>query len=386
MNLLNRFIHYLFTLLILTSFISIIPSVSANNGALGHECITYNIAKVALVINAGAVEVCITYEPVVPESDSTWLLHAKAAGPDNAAGIALTYTWTIPVINGCTNTAPVITTTQSAASSSSNLYSTITMTSPHCQGIVQLVFGVVTPITIFTWQNSFNADVPVEHHCSNDLSQCARLEIDNQNRLCDASTYTTACNNPEIDNLNRLCDASTWAASCNNPEINNQNRICSNSEFTDSCNILSHKIHSGNQTICLVTEQDGCGTSIPEINIHQDEACGATITCQVNTTSNTVINNGNVTTNQNVNNKVSFGQWELLLIAIVFFAIMGEFRGDVLYWFFALVLSIFALIIRPTDSVVPVAVFIGWLLVCIFQMIKIITDKRTVAMSNAEAT
>lgn len=74
----------------------------------------------------------------------------------------------------------------------------------------------------------------------------------------------------------------------------------------------------------------------------------------------------------------------LLLAAIAFFVFMGETRKDALYWFFTMILSIYLLINRSPDSIIPLPIYLGWIFITLYQAVSLLMTKRAQNLSNTE--
>ncbi len=74
----------------------------------------------------------------------------------------------------------------------------------------------------------------------------------------------------------------------------------------------------------------------------------------------------------------------LILFAIAFFVVMAESRNDALYWFIATILSIYLLINRADDALIPIGVYVGWIFVCLYQSVSLLMTKRAQNLSNTE--
>lgn len=74
----------------------------------------------------------------------------------------------------------------------------------------------------------------------------------------------------------------------------------------------------------------------------------------------------------------------LLLGAIAFFVIMGETRKDALYWFFTVILSIYLMLNRSPDSIIPLPMYLGWIFITLYQAVSLLMTKRAQNLSNTE--
>jgi hypothetical protein len=120
------------------------------------------------------------------------------------------------------------------------------------------------------------------------------------------------------------------------------------------------------------------------LTIHQDQACGATINCKVSGNFTNNIANANMTFTNQITNTLKLSPYNVLLIAIAFFAVAAEMRGDALYWFIDLILSIYLLITRPDSSIIPRSVFLGWIFIVAYQAIALLSIKRAKNLSGDE--
>ncbi len=66
----------------------------------------------------------------------------------------------------------------------------------------------------------------------------------------------------------------------------------------------------------------------------------------------------------------------LLLLAIAFFVVMAESKSDALYWFLATILSIYLLINRTDDSVIPIPIYVGWIFITLYQAVSLLMNAR----------
>ncbi len=68
--------------------------------------------------------------------------------------------------------------------------------------------------------------------------------------------------------------------------------------------------------------------------------------------------------------------YNLLLFAIAFLVLIAEWKRDALYWFICTAASIILLVIRPTDSSVPIAVFVGWIFITLYQIASLVMNRN----------
>ncbi len=73
---------------------------------------------------------------------------------------------------------------------------------------------------------------------------------------------------------------------------------------------------------------------------------------------------------------IEFTSYHLLIGAIVFFSAIAEWKGDALYWFMSFILSLYILFNRPETSVIPVAIFVGWIFVTLYQLVSLIMNRN----------
>jgi hypothetical protein len=93
----------------------------------------------------------------------------------------------------------------------------------------------------------------------------------------------------------------------------------------------------------------------------------------------------NTTLNEHRERSFEFNMNEfLLLAAIAFFVIMAESRKDALYWFTATILSIYLLINRSSDSIIPLPIYVGWIFVTLYQAVALVMTKRAQNLSSTE--
>lgn len=274
---------------------------------------------------------------------------------------------------------------------------------------------------------------------------CNLPQMDVHNTLCQASTSfgSTTCNTPQIDEHNTLCDATTLFGSntcnrvqmainicsshlnqCNGLYINGTIQDVNSGSITqsgtihnviDSWPILQQKLISGNMTVCLVTSNAGCGsavnlneinsgaitvtnaggqsitvtswpTLITTLNQGTGQWCGATITCKssMSVNSTTTIANANITFASKVENSLKLSPYLLVMIAVAFLVVVAEYKGDAWYWIFAFLASLYLLILRPATSSIPIPIFVGWLFVCLYQVLRIIAGNREIAMRASD--
>jgi len=307
------------------------PQSPGSGGNSAEHCTTYTLAKILGVISAGDVGICNIFDSEVPETDSTWELMGRVAGPDNTGGAAITYTWSVITSSGCTVATPTVTSFQNAATSGSDAYALVTMTSTHCTGVWQVVVAAGAT-TLITWQGAWNTDVAEQHLCGTDLTQCTTPSISNSLSGTVGVSQSGSWAVTLSGTTHQVIDSwpSLTAAVTNSGTINVVNSGSQSFSVT-SWPTLMQKIISGNQTVCLVTATGGCGTAVnlneinsgslavtnsggqtiavsswpqlheaidtwPALTVHQDQACGATITCKTNSTT-TIGGNATAITN-----------------------------------------------------------------------------------------
>lgn len=76
--------------------------------------------------------------------------------------------------------------------------------------------------------------------------------------------------------------------------------------------------------------------------------------------------------------------YHLLIGAIVFFALIAEWRNDALYWFMCFIMSLYILFNRPDNSIIPVSVFVGWIFIVLYQMAALVMNKKAKNLSGDE--
>lgn len=167
----------------------------------------------------------------------------------------------------------------------------ITMTQNTCQGImaVEMCYGT-TPIPPQTLPDCLNTLI----HGEFPVFITTKLNrVDNQNRICENSPFNTTCDPASLFGGNLTVTGGL--------DIH-QDQACG---ATIPCEITGE----------LNMHQDqACGTTTPcEINVHQDEACGATITC---------LSNANVTSNiigSNITNTINANAFDWEAFAVKYF-------------------------------------------------------------------
>ncbi len=76
--------------------------------------------------------------------------------------------------------------------------------------------------------------------------------------------------------------------------------------------------------------------------------------------------------------------YTLLIFAVAFLAIIAEWKKDGLYWFMSIILSIYLLINRPSDSLIPVAIFVGWIFIGIYQFFSLVATGKEKPLTGDE--
>ncbi len=169
------------------------PATAGGSGNGGPNCFYVDLTAVATFTAAGQAGLCSWYPMDVSSPTTTFYLGATAMMPAQIGG-ATTFTWTIPVISGCTNAALTTVTTASGAGASSSTYSLITMTSNECKGIIQVSISTgVAPTVVAVLNRPFNIEVPMSNIAITGT-------LDTQARLCDHSVFGAACNTPSMNN------------------------------------------------------------------------------------------------------------------------------------------------------------------------------------------
>lgn len=150
----------------IVAFITLLPpamaqEASASASGVSDHCTTYALAKILLIINAGQVNVCISFDEETPAGTSPYVV-GRASGPDNGAGSTLTYTWSIVAgtLEGCAAGTLFASTFQNAAASGSTVYFETTMTSAECKGVLQLVL-TAGATQLVVWNAAWNTDATV---------------------------------------------------------------------------------------------------------------------------------------------------------------------------------------------------------------------------------
>jgi len=72
----------------------------------------------------------------------------------------------------------------------------------------------------------------------------------------------------------------------------------------------------------------------------------------------------------------------MLIAAIAFFTVLADIRRDALYWFICLIFSIYLLVNRPEDSVVPIPVFVSWLFIVLYQALSLVMTGKATNLSG----
>lgn len=160
-----------------------------------------------------------------------------------------------------------------------------------------------------------------------------------------------------------------------------------------TCTSSSHCfIDVSNTGVLTVHQDDDClTTNTCNFDVHQDEACGAVVHCKVDMTClagtcQSMVSNSTVNVNQTSSNNLILGvlPYNLLLVAIAFFAIAGESKSDVLYWVMCLILSIILIVVRPADSIIPYPFFVGWIFVVLYQTIALLSNNKATNLGGNE--
>lgn len=76
--------------------------------------------------------------------------------------------------------------------------------------------------------------------------------------------------------------------------------------------------------------------------------------------------------------------YHLMIGAIVFFALIAEWKSDVLYWFMCFIISLYILFNRPDSSIIPIPIFIGWIFVVLYQMASLVMNSRAKNLGGDE--
>jgi hypothetical protein len=267
------------------------------------------------VIGAGDLEVYMTHPDTVSRSGSIFRIGIGVFSPAITSPVI---TYTAGGTSGCTTSAFTTTAISTTQTFQGWGDTQVTMTSGQCSGYIEVkVVGgaVATTVADMLLPFSVYSNEPNDHLCSITDNTCSTptVNVDAETRWCANSVFGAACNvpisgsvtfecgasgttisgigsssclNPQIDNLNRLCAASTWGASCTTPTVNLGGQIAVNvcsshlgqcnglylngsfvesgtlHQIIDSWPTLLSKIISGNQTICLVTSPNGCGSAV----------------------------------------------------------------------------------------------------------------------------
>lgn len=229
---------------------------------------------------------------------------------------------------------------------------------------------------------------------------------------------STVCNTPTFNVVNSGSQSITLSGTVNTINSGTQHLIIDSwptliSTVTNSGTI--NVVNSGGQSITLsgtvgvtgsltVTNAGGQTITISSwpqlldvisgnLNIHQDQACGDTIHCKVDMTClsgtcQSMVANSTITVNQNntSTNNLLLGviPYNLLLVAVAFFALVAEARSDLLYWIMCLILSIILLVVRPSGSIIPIEFFIGWIFIVLYQAYVTLKNNRGILTPGEE--
>lgn len=287
--------------------------------------------------------------------------------------------------NGITSTCIATSTTLSTPTAISG-QAAINICSSHlgqCNGIY--INGTLQSVNSGTLNNVLSGTVILDDHACNGITTTC------------IATSTTLSTPTAISGQAAINICSSHLGQCNGIYINGtqQQNILSWPTLNDVLSgtvVLDNHNCNGITTTCIATstklneqlsgdlnthQDQACGSVTHcQQDVHQDQACGATITCKSSVNSTTNIANANMTFTSKISNTLQLTPYNMLLIAIAFFAIAAEVRGDALYWFIDIILSLYLLINRPDGSIIPRAVFLGWIFVAIYQVFALLMNKR----------
>ncbi len=160
-------------LAIIIGIVAILPSgqsatatsVFSNPGAgsIADCAPTKEIIAVVGVLTAGQVDSCVYYERTAPQIDSGVTITFITAGPGVIGANTLTYGATFVGLNGCTASAWSTTTDSTAAGTGGTGSATITMTSHHCRGYLELTITSSNPALSTFIKNRFALGIVVPY-------------------------------------------------------------------------------------------------------------------------------------------------------------------------------------------------------------------------------
>lgn len=367
-------------------FVSCLQSVQSQtvDSSRSSVCATPYPVVASANNGVGYINFCVYYPEVVQPSE-VFAVVSILTGPTTLAPLfstaAAAFTVNTASTSQCTEGSPSAITPSSNGLIGTSWTATTSFTM--LSGAERCDFAAFATLTIGPSLQVYNTVLTMNVQTEN-------FRVDNFNYLCDApgivpnvySTSSTTCN----DLITSLSGTITVADDIDGWIIHQ-----------DSLSGTINIVNSGGQNITIDNWPELQAVISGEIDIHQDEACGATVitACQIDMTclddtcrSNVTIGNisneiGNITNNPNLN--LNFATLPLLLVAIAFFAVMGETRKDALYWFIAMILSIYLLIQRNEGSgIIPIGVYVGWIFVTLYQGISLLMTKRAQNLSSTE--
>lgn len=390
----------------------------SGSGACDHYYHTA-VAAVVGVINAGDLEIWGGSEACgVARSTNqviTWV--GRMSGP--VALAVPTLTWSTSGFSGCTAGTPTTVNDATVITTGSATSILITMTSAECRGVITFT------MTIAAISMRINIPVGIVHEndaeymflCNftgttatatdPDASTCNAPFIGEANFICDAPgvsiitiTTSTVCNDLVLSAT--LSGSLTLAGTIN--VVNSGGQTISISSWptlvaalsggltiTDdangwsitSTNALSgtvNVVNSGGQTIAVSSWPSLVAALTGDLNVHQEEACGATIPCQIDgdigfTGSFNFTNTGNTTIMPGFTETEEFQHAMWLFLFFIFLIILAEWKKDMIYYLIAIVVGISVMSVIDTIGVPKLGV-VALIIYLIMRCYKVSKDAR----------
>lgn len=360
--------YYILIALVIIAFVA--PSVNAVQpssitgiGQAGYCKPSLIVGNIGGLINAGEINVCVSWQHEWTSTDTTH--EVKVVGSATSpAGTALTFTWSQNTVNGCTMPGGGTTTTtvSAAGAMSERQIEVFRTTAPRCSFYMTLVItGGTIPVTIASYVLPIHIVVPVQEQF---------------NHFCGTATnYGGQCStNPTVN----VAQSGAWT-------------------ITDDANGWS-VVNSGGQSIVITDWPDvvafleaeltgDLNVSLSgEIDVHQDEACGATIPCLTNTTFNIENLSSNTTVMQPYTETEGFqkGLWTFILF--IFLIVLAEHKKDMIYHLLALIVGIAAVVIVPEALGIPVYVIVALMIYQIMRAYRLSKTAKNSLDTNAQET
>lgn len=349
-------VNYVLIATLAVSLFSLPAQAAGDNVGTDTDCMEYAVPNVALTVNAGNIIFCVRYPHVgVPYSNSAFNVGATLSGPVITAVGGSTTTITITPGSGCTAGSPTTRSGLAALGVATTTNTVMTMTGPVCtgrmRGITTLTAGTVIsdqemPFTVYAQDTIKNS---VEIGCGED------------------STYqiTTA---PAI-----ITDCADTATSREIDEWRSD--MCDNPAGHGHCEL---HLHGGIDVDSTITG---------ELDIHQDEACGATIPCLLEgdigfSGSFNITQNGNTTIMPPFSGTEEFQQALWLFIFWLFLIVMAENKKDMIYHLMVVVLGFVVIVVVPGVLGIPRLVIAAVIVYQFFRIYKLSESNRNSFQKN----